>query len=151
MRTWQVRVIGLVLAAILGHFLFGFIQNARANYWLMTDVQQGMATITRPYWGGHNMYDYRYIVDGREYTGVSYRDWQSPKYGSVQPGGQAIVYFSASHPWMSLLYKPSTVIEGLPVLIIVSILEIFAVVTVVRPTSMWAFNLSGRDSRSKAA
>jgi hypothetical protein len=39
----------------------------------------------------------------------------------------------------------------LPVLIIVLILEIFAVVTVVRPTSMWAFNLSGRDSRSKAA
>src|SRR5271157_6079448 len=116
MRSWQLRIIGLVLAAILGDFLLGFLQNAWRNHWLMTDAQQGMATITEPYWGGHNQFDYRYVVDGREYTGISYRDWQDPKYSNAQPGGEAVVYFSVSRPWLSLLYKPSAVIEGLPAL-----------------------------------
>ncbi len=140
----------MVLAAILGHFIFGFVQNGWRNYWLMTDVQPGMATITKPYWGGHNMYDYQYVVEGREYTGISYRDWQSPRYSSVQSGGEAIVYFSASRPWLSLLYKPTAVIEGLPVLVIVFLLELFAVVTVIRPKSAWAFNLSGKPTTTKA-
>ena len=116
----------------------------------MTDAQQGMATITKPYWGGHGMYDYRYVVDGRGYTGISYRDWQDPKYSNAQPGGEAVVYFSVSRPWLSLLYKPSAVIEGLPVLVVVFILELFAVVTVIRPESKWALNLSGKPTTTKA-
>jgi hypothetical protein len=151
MRSWQIRVIGLVLAAILGHFLIGQVRGAWRNYWLMTDGQYGMATITKPYWGGHDLYDYRYVVGGREYTAISYRDWQAPRYSNVQPGGVAVMYFSASHPWLSLLYKPHSIFEGLPVLIVVFILELFAVVTVIRPESKWAFNLSGRKTKSKAA
>jgi len=149
MRSWQIRVLGLVLAAILGDFLIGQGREAWRNYWLMIDSKQGMATITKPSWGGHDMYDYQYVVDRKEYTGVSDRDWQSLKYSDVQPGGQAVVYFSASRPWLSHLYKPSAIIEGLPVLVVAFFFEFFAVITVIRPESKWAFNLSGRDAKPK--
>jgi hypothetical protein len=151
MRSWQIRVVGLVLVAILGDFLIGQSREAWKNYWLMRDSKQGMATITNPYWGGHDMYDYRYVVDGREYVGVSYRDWQSPKYSDVQPSGEAVVYFSGSRPWLSLLYKPRTIIEGLPVLVVAFLFELLAVITVIRPKSKWAFNLSGKDENPKIA
>jgi hypothetical protein len=82
---------------------------------------------------------YEYVVDQKHYSGRSGRNWKDQK--EVQVGEESVVYFSASHPWLSLLYMPQTVLEGLPVIIIVLVLEAFAVITIIRPKSGWAFSL----------
>ena len=116
---------------------------------MMKDAQQGTATITEPHWGGHDVYVYQYEVAGKRYAGASYRDWQDPKYSNVQPGGKAPVYFSASHPWVSLLHRPKAVIEALPVVVVMLALEVFAIVAVLRPESAWGLNLGGRGAKAK--
>lgn len=88
--------------------------------------------------------DYYYTVNGKKYTGVCRRNWQDPKYSRVEAGEKSIVYFSASHPWISCLYKPRAVIEGVPVILLVLFFEAFAIITIVNPESRWAFNFNVR-------
>jgi len=142
------RVFGLVIAMALGDFLYLRGQEAWTNYWLLTDGQQGIATVTSELWSGHNAVEYNYIVNRADYTGKSGRNWQDPKYGNVQIGGKSVVFFSASHPWLSQLNKPRTLIEGLPVVIIVLVLEAFAIITIVNPRSGWAFNFNNERKTS---
>ena len=134
----------------LGWFLFGWARSARMDYWLRTDGQQGMAIIIKEDWGGHGKMVYRYRVNEREYVGISSRDYQDPRYRNVQPGEEASVYFSASHPWLSLLYKPRSFLVGWPALFIVVPLEILALITLVKPTSPWAFNVGDTKERGVA-
>jgi len=146
MRSFSTRLVGSVVALVLGYFLFLQVRSATVNYWLRADSQQGLATITKEYWGGHGRVVYRYAVDSREYTGVSGRNWQDPRYRNVQPGDQAVVYFSTSHPWVSLLYQPRAIVEGWPVLIVAMFFEFFAAMAVVRPGSKWAFDFGNSKS-----
>lgn len=88
--------------------------------------------------------DYRYSVNGKNYSGVCGRNWQDPKYSGVEAGEESIVYYSASHPWISCLRKPRTVIEGLPVILIALFLEVLAAMTIVNPQSRWAFDFNVR-------
>ena len=136
------RLVGWIVAIILGAFLFGWVKSTRRNYWLLRDCQEGVAVVTKKSWAGHNAVDYRYTVNQKEYFGSSMRNWQQPKYRRVRAGDQSVVYFSASHPWLSLLYKPQAIVEGLPVLLMAFLLEVCAVATIVNPTSKWAFNIS---------
>ncbi len=143
------RLVGFVIAIALGDFLFLQARSAWTNYWLLQDGQQGMAIVTNELWSGHNAVGYRYTVNEKEYTGRSGRNWKIEKYSKVPVGGESVVYFSASHPWLSLLYEPRTVIEGLPVVIIVMFFEFFAVATIISPGNKWAFDLS--DKKTKQA
>ena len=136
------RLQGVVIAIILGYFLILQGLNSRTSYWLLKDGQAGIAVVTKDIWGGHNSVGYRYEVNNREYTGKDERSWQDTDNHRAQVGQRAAVYFSASHPWLSRLNKPRVVVEGLPVILIALILEIFAIVTIVDPRSGWAFNLS---------
>ncbi|MFL6583889.1 MAG: hypothetical protein ACJ8KU_05165 [Chthoniobacterales bacterium] len=144
MRSFVPRLPSLVIAIGLGYFLFVQAHSAWANYWLRTDSQQAIATLIKKHWSGHGRFVYRYVVNGREYIGASSRNWQDARYSGVQPGDESPVYFSVSHPSISLLYKPQAVVEGLPVLIIVMFLEFFAVMAVIEPRSKWAFDFSDR-------
>lgn len=74
--------------------------------------------------------------------GVSIRNWKDDKYNKIGIGEQTVVYFSASHPWLSLLYKPDRYLDILPLLIALT-LEFFVVMTAVNPKSKWALNLDG--------
>lgn len=150
MRSFAPRLPGLVIALGLGYFLFLQARSAWANYWLRTDSQQAMATLIKKHWGGHGQFVYRYVVNDREYIGVSSRNWQDEHYSKVQPGDESPVHFSASHPSISRLYKPRTVVEGLPVLIVVMFLELFAVMSVIKPRSKWAFDFSDRKENHAA-
>ncbi len=87
----------------------------------------------------HNAVGYQYVVDQKQYSGRSGRNWKDQK--KVQVGEESVVYYSASHPWLSLLYMPQVVLEGLPVILIVLILEMSALFTIIKPKSGWAFNL----------
>jgi hypothetical protein len=108
-----------------------------------------MAVVTKEYWGGHGQVIYRYVVNQQEFTGISKRNWQEEKYKSVRPGEEAVVYFSASHPWLSLLYKPDVIVEILPALIPL-VLGVFVVMTAVNPKSKWSLNLSDRKENDAA-
>lgn len=151
MRSFSARLGGLVVTLGLGWFLFLWTRSAWRNYWLLTDSQQGMATVTKKHWGGHGQVVYKYVVNQKEYVGTSSRNSKDPRYSKVQPGEESILYFSASHPWLSLLYKPRTFLEGWPVLIIVLPLEIFALITIIKPTSKWVFDLNDKKEDHAAS
>jgi hypothetical protein len=145
------RFVGLAIAVALGYFFFLQTRDGWVSYWLRTDGQQGIAKITADYWGGHGQVVYYYDVNQKHYTGISGKNWRDPHYGDVRPGSEAVVYYSASHPWLSALYIPDTVVPGLPVLVIAFLIEMIAVVTIINPGSKWAFNLSDKKQNKNAA
>jgi hypothetical protein len=104
-----------------------------------------MAVVTKELWTGHNAVEYRYTVNRTHYTGRSGRNYRIAQYSRVLAGEQSIVYYSASHPWLSSLRMPDVVGQGRPVILLVLCFEFFAVMTIINPKSGWAFNFSGRN------
>jgi hypothetical protein len=146
--TFAPRLSALIIALLLGQFFYIQWRSAWTNYWLLTDSREGVATITKELWSGHGQVGYTYAVDQSSYTGKSTRNWQDERYSDVPVGGVSVVYYSASHPWLSLLYKPTTLVGGLPVIIIAFGIELLLVITVVNPRSKWALNLGGTSRGS---
>lgn len=144
MRSSPPRLSALILALPLAWWLYLQARSSWINYWLLKDCQQAMAVVTEDYWGGHGRVVYRYIVNEQPYTGLSSRNWKDEKSSKVGIGEQTVVYFSASHPWLSLLYKPDRYLDVLPALIALT-LEFFVVMTAVNPKSKWALNLDGGE------
>ena len=136
------RLVGLAVAIVLGYFFYLRVREGWLNYWLRTDSQQCTAKITADYWGGHGQVVYYYDLKQKHYTGVSGKNWRDPHYSDARPGSEAVVYYSASHPWLSALYIPDTVITAFPVLVVALVIELIAVVTIINPGSKWAFDLS---------
>jgi hypothetical protein len=144
MKPLARRFVGLAVAIVLGQFFYLRIHEGWMSYWLLKDNQQGTAEVTGNDWGGHGRVDYIYAVNHQQYAGVSGKNWKDPRSDSVQPGNKTIVYYSASHPWISALYVPDTMIAGWPVIIIASLIELIAIITIVKPGSNWAFDLSDK-------
>ena len=142
------RLTALVLAMALGQFLYLRAESAWTNYWLLTDARQGTALVTNERWSGHGAVGYKYVVDQKQFTGHSGRNWKDPK--RVEVGEETVVYFSASHPWLSLLYMPRGMLEGLPVILIVLVIEVFALITIIKPRSGWAFSLMEKEQKDGA-
>lgn len=138
----------IIPAVLLGSFLYGQARMSWISYWLMTDGRQGVAIVTNELWSGHDVVDYKYTVDQREYRGRSQRNWEDPKYSHVGIGQESVVYFSPSHPWLSLLYKPRTLIVGLPVLVVALLMESLFIITIINPRSNYAMNLTGKGKRA---
>jgi len=118
------------------------------SYWLLRDAQKGTALVTKELWSGHNAVGYKYVVEGREYAGRGGRNWDDPKYRDAKVGQESVVYFSASHPWLSQLSMPRAVMEGAPVILIVLGLELFAITTIIKPTSGWAFSVVEKEEKN---
>ena len=137
------RWTALILALALGQCLYLQARSAWTNYWLLHDARRGSATVTKELWSGHDAVGYTYVVDQTQFSGRSGRNSQDPQ--PVQVGGVTTVYYSASHPGISLLYMPQTVLEGLPVIIIVLVFEAFACITIINPKSGWAFSLADKQ------
>lgn len=74
------------------------------SYWLTEDPKQALALITEEH--DHGTVSYKYTVNHHEYAGLSQRNWEKPEYRNVHAGEQSIMYFSASHPWISSLETP---------------------------------------------
>jgi hypothetical protein len=106
----------------------------------LNDCQQGKAVITKEFWGGHGRLVYRYAVNGKQFTGVSSPDWKDAKYKNVRIGEEAVVYYSESHPWLSLLFKPKGFIDLLPALLALTLAFVIGI-TAIRPKSKWALNV----------
>lgn len=133
------RLTGLVLAFALGYFLYGRASYAWADYWLLRDARQGTATVIGEHWSGHAAVDYWYEVGHVHYRGHSSRNWKDEK--KVQAGDQTKVFFSESHPGISCLYMPDTILEGWPVILVALVIELFAFITIINPRSSWALSL----------
>jgi len=139
------RLAALAMALVLGQFLYLQVRSTWANYWLLTDAQKGTALVTMEWWSGHGAVGYDYVVAGKRYSGHSSRDWKDPK--RVPVGGTTTVYYSASHPWISLLYMPRALLEGLPVIMMVLVFETFSVITIINPTGRWALTLAKKEHK----
>lgn len=153
MDSTSKRFAGGMIGICLGLFLWIQASWAWTNYWLLVDGQQGLALITGEHWSGRRQFTYSYAVDKKNYYGFSHRNSRNKQYSEVGIGGMSVVFFSASHPWLSLLYEPDAVIKGWPVHVLVIILEWIAIVTVINPESRWAFNLdaTNRDRNKSVA
>lgn len=143
------RFWAFVIAVVLGYFFIVVpARLAWRNYWLCKDGQRGIAMVTLELWTGHNAVAYRYRVRGVDYTGSGRRSWQDPKYSKVIVGGNSVVYYSQSHPWLSSLNRQfSSLPPGLPVLIIVWVLEGFLILTALNPNSRHAFKIGSSVRR----
>lgn len=94
------------IVLLFGYPMFLGIQAAWESYWLSKDGKQTMAVIVNDE-HGHDVVDYKYTVDFKEYTGAAQRGWEHSEYQNVQVGEQAPVFFSTSHPWISSVDKPT--------------------------------------------
>ena len=135
---------------------WGFVllpaQDAWTSYWLLKDGQKGKAVITKVLWSGHDGVAYRYRANQKEYTGEGARNYEDPKFRvyGAQVGEESIVYYSASHPWLSQLRRPRTVVEGLPVLILAWTILGLMLVTIVNPRHKWALRIGRSEVKSAA-
>jgi hypothetical protein len=133
------RIWAALLALLLGYFFV--LEPARElwlNYWLIRDGQQGVGVITKPHWGGHGVFVYRYVVNQKTYTGQDFRSYQNRKYGNVMIGEKTVVYFSASHPWLSAMNMPPVVMfRGLPVVLLAWVFIFLLALTAINPKKRW--------------
>ena len=119
------------------------------KYWLLRDQQQATAIVTREH--EHSVVDYSYRVRGNDYKGTDRRRYltQEHRYVGVTVGGEAVVYFSSSHPWLSALTPPDNIIpDGFPGVILFLALEIWFIITIINPNSRWAYKNPRRPTAS---
>ncbi|HEV2401518.1 MAG TPA: hypothetical protein VGS27_31570 [Candidatus Sulfotelmatobacter sp.] len=130
------------LALFLAYFfVLGPIRQVWKDHWLVKDRQQGSAMVVKENWAGHDVVVYEYRAGQNVYTGQDRRNRRGPKYANVRPGEKTVVYYSASHPWISSFDPPDTVmIDGLPVVLLVWLIELGLVITVINPESKWALS-----------
>jgi len=70
----------LVVALFLGYsFIIVQAEDARENYCLTKDGQQGVAVVTKVLGTGHNAVASGYRVNQSGYTVEDARSWQNPK------------------------------------------------------------------------
>ena len=147
------RIWASLIALLLAHFFIVVqAQNAWTAYWLMSDGQQGMAIVTKVRWTGHGGVAYQYGVNQVEYTGADavrrYKHSANDMSPPAVVGEHLVVYFSASHPWLSRLTLPRTaLVPGLPVIILVWLLIACLVITAINPKSEWALNIGTTSAK----
>jgi len=101
-RGWAV-----FLALFLGYyFVYGPVQQVWRDHWLVIDGKEGVGVVTQEHWAGHDVVVYQYRVGSKVYTGQDARSYRNPKYARVMPGEKTVVYFSSSHPWISVINLP---------------------------------------------
>jgi hypothetical protein len=140
------RISAAFIALVLGQaFVWSPIRQVWRDHWLVKDGQEGTAMITGEHWAGHGVVVYEYRVGQMVYTGQDHRSSQDTRYALVMPGEKSVVYYSASHPWLSAINPPVGVfITGLPVVLLAWFLEVGLLITVVNPKSRWALRFDGQ-------
>jgi hypothetical protein len=101
-----VLIMYLASLGVSGWWFLAAVHDSWTTYWLLRDGRTGTAVVTSELWSGHNQVAYTYRVNDHSYKGTSRRNWKDKRYENVRVGEESIAYFSASHPWLSLLYKP---------------------------------------------
>jgi hypothetical protein len=145
----SVRFPASIAVLFFGWFLVGEARSMWTSYWLLRDRQQGSAVVTKEH--GHNVVDYSYRVNGKAYRGTDRRRYltQEHRYVNIFVGGEAVVYFSSSHPWLSALTPPDNILPaGFPGTLLFLAMEIWFLITLVNPNSRWAYKYLRRPVAS---
>lgn len=135
------------LILVLGYpFIVSPAREVWANYWILRDGRQVRGVITgEPLFANGTTCIYHYRVNGKTYDGQGSQSLQYPGDVHVVEGRAVTVFFSSSHPWLSVLrWPPGVMFGGLPVVLFVWLIEVGLVTTFVKPSSRWAFDFSGR-------
>jgi hypothetical protein len=103
----QLLLVALLLCVPLAYFVLPWY----TRYWLTVDGTEGTALVTEE--GSHGSVYYTYVVADRTYRGHSQTNWRDDRYRHVNVGERPPVWYSASHPWLSMLYMPDFVAVGL--------------------------------------
>jgi hypothetical protein len=104
--SWLAAV---VILAFFGYLLFLCVYFVPVDYWIVKDGAKTTALITNDHpWTGHGDVVYSYTVDGQQYTETGSPDWEKPR---PKAGDKCTVYYSVSHPWLSLLRRPKVLVE----------------------------------------
>jgi len=139
-----------VLSVVLGYFfVVQPVELSWMEYWLLKDGQQGTGIVTGVSWTGHGGIAYQYHANQVEYTGVDAVRGYNHGHGDMSPpavaGQHLVVYFSASHPWLSRLNRPSGWVPyGLPLLVGIWVLVGLLILTAIKPDNRWALGLGER-------
>lgn len=127
----QDRAFPLLVAAFLTIPLLYFTLPWWTRYWIIKDGTAGTATITAE--GDHGSVYYKYDVN-TAFDGHSQTNWRDERYRRVSVGQQVPVWYSASHPWLSLLYKPDFVAEGLLGALFIVVMQFAIIVSAIWPS-----------------
>lgn len=100
-------------------------RNIHESNWILRDGVLTTAHVTGV--GSHNCVYYTYSVAGTHYSGYGTREYRDPRYASVGTGGQTVLWYSASHPWISSPLRPRAMYDGSPFVIIASALDLLFV------------------------
>jgi hypothetical protein len=66
---------------------------------------------------------YTYSVGRASFTGHGQREYRDARYERVGIGARTVVWYSASHPWISTSRRPDATLYGLPWLVVVLLLD----------------------------
>jgi hypothetical protein len=127
MAFWRQRLLAALPALFLGWGIYLWFDGAHTRYCIRRDGAQGMALINGE--GSHGVVYYTYSIGGKQYAGRSHRDRDS----HVGIGGQAPVWYSSSHPWLSSLPKPESPVYGFPWVVIASAFELLFLGAIIFP------------------
>lgn len=123
------RLAGLVtvivcgaVAVVLSQQAWKFLHAVWADHWIRKDANPVTAVVTQV--GPKRVLEYRYRVNGRDYTGRDSRDWEDEKDHPLNVGDQVAARVSATHPWLSALGSTGRAWMGLPIFLAISVFEL---------------------------
>ena len=131
-----IRFIVLIPMIFIGTLIYSHAHRIWIDYWVSKDGQRVSAQVTEAY--SKHFFDYRYTVDGKEYAGNDYRDWEDEQIHKLQVGEQTTVFISASHPWLSSLRSIRLAWVAFPFITLLLLLEAFLLVVIFDPSGRWS-------------
>jgi len=137
-RASLFRFIVLIPMILLGRELFHAARGAWANHWLTKDGKPVSAVVTEAH--DKRVYDYRYVVDGKEYSGYSARDWEDEKVHKLAVGEQTSVVISESHPGFSAFKSRQIDWVAFPIIAMMILFECLCLAVLIGPWSLAFLN-----------
>src|SRR5262245_22775708 len=125
------RFIVLAPMLLLGHQLRLYFYGVWTDHWLNKDGKTTRAFVTQTH--PKRVFDYRYTVNGIEYSGTSVRDWEDEKVHELRKGEETTVYFSASHPWLSSMQSDRLTWEAIPIVVLILLFELLFLAVLLDP------------------
>lgn len=106
----------------LGQMAWKFVHAVWTDHWIRRDAQPVTAIVTQL--GPKRMLEYRYSVNGTEYSGRDSRNWEEERDHPVNVGDEVTARASESHPWLSALGDTGRAWIGLPIFLITLVFEL---------------------------
>jgi hypothetical protein len=123
------RFIVIVPMLSLGSQVWNFMHAVWAEHWLRKDAQPMSAIVMQMH--PKRVLEYRYTVNGKDYTGKDTRGWEEDRDHQLAAGEQTTAFVSTSHPRLSCLQLSRSAWIGLPIVMAILIFEFFLLAVLV--------------------